>query len=150
MLKGLELEKEKEYPLDAKPDGTVILPVNLQGIMEFGSAYRRFKWLYPETYKKYVADCIEGVVFPGSVRMYKEKGQNIILLYYKLYEVGDMKQFETPRLDTQLLTCIHNLFQLDIPGNKVYAPPISYELTIQTIIKQLETHKDFKWIVLGD
>lgn len=72
----------------------VLIPVNCQGVMDMLPTDRRFKYKFPQTYKKYEADCFFGVV-PGMFTVYEENGYVIYLLYVKKYVIGDQKLLET-------------------------------------------------------
>ena len=107
----LKVMDKSEFPMDAKSDGIIVMPVNLQGLMEFGAINRRFRHEFPETYKKYVKECIKGEVYAGEVKVFTEGKFTIALLFYKNFEVGQFAaQQDEVKLDTNLIQCLGKLF----------------------------------------
>lgn len=72
----------------------IIMPVNAQGVLDMLPTDRRFKYKFPQTYKKYEADCFFGVT-PGMFSVYEENGFVIYLLYCKKYVIGEQKLLES-------------------------------------------------------
>lgn len=147
---GINLEKEKEFPGDCTPDGIIVLPVNLQGIMDLNKAHRRFKWAFPEIYKAYIKDCIKGDVYSGHVKFYKQDKYEVALLFYKNYEVGRQKEVESLRLDSQMTMCIRSLFHHRPNCKKFFSAPLldTGDMAKKVILE--EANKDIEWIVLED
>lgn len=141
---------ESEFPYDCHTkgvkDGVVVLPVNLQGLMEFGADFRRFKHEFPQTYRQYVIDCVVGRVFSGGIQTYEEKGQRIALLFYKMFEIGNHGE-NIKRMEMNLCKCIEGLLLYYPEGTKFYSSSIPFDSTKKLII---ENKKKFTWAVLVD
>lgn len=147
---GIELQPDKEFPIDCTPEGIVVLPVNLQGILDLTKAGRRFKWTYPKIVKQYLKDCIQGEVYTGQVKFYTEMGQEVALLFYKNYEIGVQRKTESLRYDAQLVMCLRALFR-QRPNTKLfYSAPLvgNGDLSKKVLLEECGT--DIKWIVMED
>lgn len=135
-----------EFPLDCKKDGVIILPVNLQGLMDFSDNERRFKHEFPITFKQYVRDCVIGEVYAGSIKHYEERGYKITLLYYKMYEVGRHGQTDEKH-DLYLSQCLTKLFQFYGEGTKFYSSNIKFTNSARMI---WNNKQDFIWNLMQE
>jgi hypothetical protein len=141
---------EGEFPFDAKPGHVIVMPVNLQGIMDLGTFYRRFKFEFPNTYKKYKLECTVGDVYSGACTVHMERGYIIVLMYYKNFIVGDFALSETARLSTQFASCVTKLTAVVksfTPDIILYSPPIMWPVVVEHI-KLINLPN--KWVTLKE
>lgn len=142
----IKFDDQGQFPLDAKKDGVIVMPVNLQGLLEFGKESRRFKHEFPITSKQYLKDCINGEIFVGDIKEYKENGFTIVMLFYKNYEL-DLSKENDIKLDFQMGQCLNKLFDNYPEHTKFYSPVIKY---VNSQMKIVHNNKKYQWIVLKD
>lgn len=140
------VKEKSEFPMDAKPDGIIVMPVNLQGLMEFGTTNRRFRHEFPETFKAYVKECVYGDVFAGDVKVYKEGTFTIALLFYKTFEIGPNKEVDL-KLDLQLCQCLTKLFNRFPEKTKFYSPVLPYK---NAQVKIVHNKNDYEWVIIRE
>lgn len=123
----------------SKDKTVLIMPVNLQGIMELTFLNRRFKHFFPKTYQVYQSDCYFRVYEPGDISFNEERDVVIFLLYYKQFEVGTSKEIEKFQLSIQLniavdkvLKAVEQRFANDMVS--IYSPLIEFATVQNTVI----------------
>lgn len=147
----IKILPDSEFPLDCKPDGIIVMPVNLQGLMEFGRENRRFKHEFPKTFQEYLKTCIRSDVFAGEIRHYEEGGFKIALLFYKMFEIGHHgESIET--LDRNMCKCLNKLFAYYPEGTKFYSSTFTEKdkQLKDAQFKILNSKENFTWAILRE
>lgn len=142
----MSFKEKTDFPKDADKDGVIVMPVNLQGLLELGRVNRKFKHRFPITSKLYLKDCILGECFVGDVKLYEEDGYKIALLFYKTFEVGAFVENDV-KLDLQMVMCLIKLLNKFPEGTRFYSPVIPF---VNAQMKIVHSQKNDEWVVLRE
>lgn len=148
-MNNIIYNKNEESVIDAKRDGVIVITANLQCIFDFNITSKRFKSMFPNSYKEFCKMVIDKKIDTSECVMFNDNGFTLALLVIADTIIGPTKDSEDD-MSIQLEFALRDLFNTcrKTNVNKFYSGHLGIKSGHGLLTSQINSNE--KWIVQLD